>query len=153
MPGLDNNKQAVFSQSWSYSHCNIWKFLRLMGIGVLSVGLLSVLSVFRISPGAVPEKPSAILYVGLAARNITPDPKNTVVWLAGFGRGRRATGIHDSLYARALVLRHGQQKIALVSVDLIGLFYPEVKAIRQHLLDYTYILVSSTHNHEGPDTL
>ncbi len=99
------------------------------------------------------DVPSDALYVGMAAKDITPDPKTQTVWLAGFGRGRKATGIHDPVYARAVVLRYRQQKIALVSLDLIGFFYPEVKAIRQSLPDYDYVLVSSTHNHEGPDTL
>lgn len=93
------------------------------------------------------------LYVGFAAREITPDPKAQTVWLAGFDRGRRATGIHDPLYARAVVLRHRHKKIALVCLDLVGFFYPEVKTLRRELSDYSYVLVSSTHNHEGPDTL
>ncbi|MCS7160776.1 MAG: neutral/alkaline non-lysosomal ceramidase N-terminal domain-containing protein [Gemmatales bacterium] len=91
--------------------------------------------------------------VGFGVREITPEVKANTVWLAGFGQGRRATGVNDPLYARALVLTQGKQKLALVSLDVVGLFYPEVKGIRVQLPDYDYILVSSTHNHEGPDTL
>jgi hypothetical protein len=74
-------------------------------------------------------------------------------YLAGFGMNRRATGVHDPLFARGLVLKIGGEKIALVCVDLIGLQYPVVKQIRAALPDYKYVMVSSTHNHEGPDVI
>jgi hypothetical protein len=92
------------------------------------------------------------LLVGLAETEITP-PIVQPVWLAGFQQNRRATGIHDPLMARAVVLKHGEQKLALVSVDLIGLQYPVVERIRARLPGWTYCLVSSTHNHEGPDVI
>jgi hypothetical protein len=43
--------------------------------------------------------------------------------------------------------------MALVSVDLIGLQYPETKRIRAKLDGLDYVLVASTHNHEGPDVI
>jgi hypothetical protein len=96
----------------------------------------------------------AVLHAGFAEADITPvvgGPKP--VYMAGFGQNRKATGIHDRLKARAVVLKHGKQKIALVSVDLVGLFRPAVMRVRQQLPAFTHVLVSSTHNHEGPDTL
>jgi hypothetical protein len=92
------------------------------------------------------------LSVGMAETDITP-PSVRPVWLAGFQQNRRAAGTHDPLMARAVVLKHGTQKLALVSVDLIGLQYPVVKRIRAQLPGWTYCLVSSTHNHEGPDVI
>jgi hypothetical protein len=93
--------------------------------------------------------------VGFAEQDITPKvgDKNTPVWIAGFGKGRKATGVHDPLLARAVVLQHGDKKIAIVSVDLVGLFHESVARVRQKLPGFTYVLISSTHNHEGPDTL
>src|SRR5262249_9856591 len=44
-------------------------------------------------------------------------------------------------------------KIALVSVDLVGFFNGNVRRVRDALPGFSYVLVSSTHNHEGPDTL
>ena len=73
--------------------------------------------------------------------------------MAGFGHNRKATGVHDPLMARAVVLQHGKTKIALASVDLVGFFRPNVENVRKQLDGFTYVLVSSTHNHEGPDTL
>jgi len=91
--------------------------------------------------------------VGLAETDITPTLGEKPVYLAGFGMNRKATRIHDPLYARALVLRQGQVKIALVSVDLIGFFHANVLNVRKALPGFNYVLVSSTHNHDGPDVL
>lgn len=86
--------------------------------------------------------------------DITPDiAGRRPVWIAGYGMNRRATGVHDPLLARAVVLRHGERRIALVSVDLVGLQRPEVLAIRARLSDFAYVMVASTHNHEGPDVI
>src|SRR5262249_2802477 len=74
-------------------------------------------------------------------------------YIAGFGNNRKAVKIHDSLMARTVVLKAGKQKIALVSIDVVGFGYPNVLRIRKQLPDFNYVLVSSTHNHAGPDTI
>ncbi len=93
------------------------------------------------------------LQVGFGEADITPDVKARPVFLAGFGHNRKATGVHDPLRASAVVLRDGDTKVALASVDLVGFFYPSVLNVRKGLRDFAYVLVSSTHNHEGPDSL
>lgn len=94
------------------------------------------------------------LEVGFGEVDITPVVGGEKkVWLAGYSPGRAATGVHDPLMARCVVLKDGEQKMALVSVDLVGLQYPEVEAIREMLPGFSYILISSTHNHEGPDVV
>jgi hypothetical protein len=93
------------------------------------------------------------LEVGFGETDITPKVGDKPVFIAGFGQDRRATGVHDPLKARAVVLKHGGSKIALASIDVVGFFYPRVEAIRRRLPGFSYVLVSSTHNHEGPDTL
>lgn len=106
------------------------------------------------APPAEP-RPTA-LTAGFARTDLTPrvDPKaKRPVYLAGFGQGRKATGVADPLFARAVVLSDGKSKIALVSVDLVGLFHAAVERVRERLPGFAYVLVSSTHNHEGPDTL
>lgn len=92
------------------------------------------------------------LRVGFGAADVTP-ALDKPVFLAGFGKNRVAKGIHDPLMARAIALHDGQNKIAIVCVDVVGLFHPVVERIRQRLPGFSYVLVSSTHNHEGPDTL
>ncbi|MGF1583447.1 MAG: neutral/alkaline non-lysosomal ceramidase N-terminal domain-containing protein [Gemmataceae bacterium] len=93
------------------------------------------------------------LKVGFAETDITPQVKQRTVYMAGFGKGRVATGVHDPLMVRAVVFQHNNEKIAMVSVDVVGLFYEFTQKIRTRLPGYKYVLVSATHNHEGPDTM
>src|SRR6185503_8684692 len=97
----------------------------------------------------------APVQAGFAEADITPKVGKDLppVYVAGFGKNRVATGVHDPIMARAVVLQHKDEKIALVSVDLVGLFLPRIEKIRRELPGFSYVLVSSTHNHEGPDTL
>jgi hypothetical protein len=79
------------------------------------------------------------------------------VWIAGFSLGRAATGVHDDVWARALVLEKGDVRIGMVSLDLVGFFHDDVVAVRlaakEAGLDLDHVVVSSTHTHEGPDTM
>jgi len=54
------------------------------------------------------------------------DQKYDGIYLAGFGNDRLATGKHDDLWARALILEYGGTRIAIVSVDLLG-YYSDAK--------------------------
>jgi hypothetical protein len=78
------------------------------------------------------------------------------VFLAGFGDNRQATGYHDRLWARTLVLQGEGGRIAITALDLVGYFNAEIRTIRS-LVDpasgVDYVVVHSTHQHEGPDTL
>jgi acetyl esterase/lipase len=96
---------------------------------------------------------AAGLQVGFAEADITPKLGSKPVYMAGFGQNRQAQSVHDLLRARAVVLKHGDSKLALVSVDLVGFFNENVRHVRARLSGFAYVLVSSTHNHEGPDTL
>jgi hypothetical protein len=100
---------------------------------------------------------AAGLRAGAAKATITPDVKAGKVYLAGFGNNRLATGVHDDLYVRCLALEAGQETIVMCSADLIGLFYDDVQKIREKVKkqvpEVTHVLVASTHDHEGPDTL
>lgn len=94
------------------------------------------------------------LRAGYAEADITPalDGKKPV-YIAGYGMNRKAGGVHDPIMARCVVLESGGELIALASVDLVGLQYPAVKEIRSRLPNFRYVMVSSTHNHEGPDVI
>ncbi len=78
-----------------------------------------------------------------------------LVYLAGGALGRRSSGIHDDLYARCLTLSNGRLSVALVTLDLIGFFYPDVEAVRARLSadDADHLIVAATHNHSAPDVL
>ena len=82
------------------------------------------------------------------------------IFLAGFGNNRLATGKHDDLWARAIVLEYETTKIAIVSIDVIGYYSKanyygvgEIKKLVDPKLGVTEILVASTHDHEAPDTI
>ena len=85
------------------------------------------------------------------------DGEFQAIYIAGFSTNRPVSGVHDDLWSRTVVFRQGDVTVAIVSVDLIGVFFNEVEEIRQGALDagidIDHILLSSTHNHEGPDTL
>ncbi len=94
------------------------------------------------------------LRVGFAEVDITPElQEGRPVWLAGYGHGRAATDVHDPLRARAVVLSDGTRRIALLSLDCIGLQLPQVDRIRAGLDGFDYVLVGSTHDHEAPDVI
>jgi hypothetical protein len=113
--------------------------------------LLGFVGVAVAMPARAGEAP--VLRAGFGAVDVTPALDGKPVWLAGFGKGRKATGVHDPIMARAVVLEAGKSKIALAAVDVVGLFRETAERVRKQLGGFTYVLVSSTHNHEGPDTL
>lgn len=102
---------------------------------------------------AVPLHAGEELQVGFGSADITPKLGDKPVYIAGFGQNRKATAVHDPLFARAVVLKDGKKKFALVSVDLVGFFRPNVLNVRKQLAGFDHVLVSSTHTHEGPDTM
>jgi hypothetical protein len=96
--------------------------------------------------------------VGAASKNITPQ---LGMFIAGDAQNRRFTGVHDSLYVRAVVLKSGTESLALVTVNCIGLLYPEIQQIRSLAAEQTTgtslatdrIIVTSDHIHSGPDVV
>ena len=70
------------------------------------------------------------LRIGAAAVVITP-PVGTP--MAGYYFERAAEGVHDDLFARALVLEQGGTKAALVSLDLISTPFGLVEAARKEI--------------------
>ncbi|WP_133466287.1 neutral/alkaline non-lysosomal ceramidase N-terminal domain-containing protein [Sunxiuqinia elliptica] len=78
------------------------------------------------------------------------------VWIAGFSNRRAANGVHDDLWARTMVIEDDHTRIALVVIDAIGFMHDDVVAVRKSLpdsLELDYLIIASTHTHEGPDLL
>lgn len=79
------------------------------------------------------------------------------VWLGGFNMNRPAQGVNDPLWARAVAFRHGGVTVALVSIDCVGLtherFIKARKLLEARGVRPDYVLFSSTHTHNSPDTM
>lgn len=95
------------------------------------------------------------LKAGICETNISPP---VGVWLAGYaGRSGGCIGVHDELYARALVLDDGLSLACIVSLDLIALDFDLVERIwdginRKVGIPYERILLNCSHTHSGPAT-
>jgi hypothetical protein len=95
------------------------------------------------------------LSIGYAQAVITPT-LDRPVFLAGFGRDRRATAVNDDLFARVLLLDDGKSRLALVALDLIGLGRDHCLEVEQRIqerLGAVRVLIACTHTHHGPDTI
>ncbi len=93
---------------------------------------------------------------GASKTDITP-LKESGVYMAGYNAGRRSTGILDPIYARCAFLSNGKESVLFISLDLIGYFFDDIREVREMISreeeNRNKIIISSIHNHEGPDTL
>lgn len=97
-----------------------------------------------------------VITPGATLQGVPEYEDGSPVYMAGFDIGRAATGIHDDLYARSAVLDIGGTRVAFVALDLVGYMLHEVQDIRHLLapeLGIDRLIVASTHNHEGPDSM
>jgi neutral ceramidase len=108
--------------------------------------LAAVLLAAAPAPAATAAPP---LQAGAARADITPP---TGYPLLGWARGdARAQGQHTRLYARALVLRRGSRRLALVAADLNMISGGMVvHAARRAGFDPRDLIVSASHTHAGP---
>lgn len=115
---------------------------------LLILGHLGVLPILN----ATPAHAQGALRAGAAAVVITP-PQGTP--MAGYYSIREADGVHDDLFAKALVLESGETKAALVALDLISTTRDMVEEARTLIEQQTGIpganvMISATHSHTGP---
>ena len=99
---------------------------------------------------------SKTLFAGVARRVISPRPGGE---LAGFdARKGVSTGIHDNLFASALVIAADVKSVALVSLDLIGITQAFTDSVRRAVSASTGmaecdIILCATHTHCAPATI
>lgn len=82
--------------------------------------------------------------------------KFDAVWIAGFHNGKPAQGVHDDVWARAVVVDDGTTRMAMVALDAVGYMYTDVVDIREMVpagLELDYVLIASTHTHESNDLI
>jgi neutral ceramidase len=96
------------------------------------------------------------LWASVAHRVITPIIGSK---LAGFdARTGVASGIHDDLYVRALVIGNSDKSVAIATFDLLGISMETTTAVRRAVHQKTGmaepdIVLSATHTHCGPVTI
>ena len=122
---------------------------------LVSVGLITGCASPYLAWPEVAFDPGApvTLRIGAAALPITPEEPT---FLAGGIPYRRALAVHDDIWARAVVVDDGVHRVALVALDLIGLFYDDVVRIREDVagrVGVDYVLIAATHTHNAPDLL
>jgi neutral ceramidase len=105
--------------------------------------------------GAATAASAQELRAGTAEADITPPPGAP---LAGYYTNREATGTHDPLHAKALVLEQGGTKIVIVACDLVGIPRQTIDEARSLLkqqlgLAPDHIMISATHTHTAPVVL
>ncbi len=115
--------------------------------------ILVISSVTMTSAGAVASLiPATEFRAGAAASKITP-PVGSIM---GNSYGITVSeGVHDDLYARALVFEYNGKQTALVSIDLVSIPH-EVVMRTCELISYktgipaSHVMLSATHLHAGP---
>ncbi|MBI3839935.1 MAG: neutral/alkaline non-lysosomal ceramidase N-terminal domain-containing protein [Planctomycetia bacterium] len=102
--------------------------------------------------GGIERAAASRLKAGVARVDLTP-PLELNAPLGGYGErmNRPAEGVHDRIFAKALVLADGQKKFALVTVDIVG-FPPTLKpALVGRLADGGWtkeqIMLLASHSH------
>lgn len=90
--------------------------------------------------------------VGAAAVCITPSAGTP---LAGYYHSRAASGVHDDLHSKALVVEKDGSRTALVVLDLITTPRSLVERARAEIEKATgipggHVMISATHAHTGP---
>ena len=106
-----------------------------------------------------------MLKAGAAKRCVTPPTWVPYLTSSGNGTCEPFDGVHDDLYARALVLDDGHRSIAVLSVDAIGydnaILGPDrnfTAELRSRIANRTGlspegVMLSATHSHSTPETL
>lgn len=97
-----------------------------------------------------PEPPPSIR-AAVRTADITPEPGALIV---GFGT-RESTSVRDPLEAAVLVLRDGTRTLALVTLDLPGIFDWHASLVRTLVAarigaSYEDVVVTASHTHSAP---
>jgi len=95
---------------------------------------------------------------GTAKINITPFSS---LWMDGMIRKHKSEGVHDQIFARALVMSRGEHfenACAVVSVEVCALKGEDIRKVKDSASIKTgipsgNIIIAATHTHSGPATI
>lgn len=120
-----------------------------MQLSKLIAPLLGSACVLTLSIQPLWAADASALRVGVAKLDITP---NSLIKVNPNDFGDFA-GVHDPIFARALIIDNGQNSVALVSLDLnqVGGTLPVRERIQKELgIPASHIIISPSHNHSAP---
>ena len=129
----------------------IWLFLSITGVApAQDMAFAQRPAVVQGLPSM--QGPAGMIQGNMAQVNITPP---VGCRLAGHFYEIFSTGVHDSLWAKAMVLQQGSAKFAFVFCDLIGLTAEvsrdaRVEASARTGIPIRNIVVTAAHSHTGP---
>jgi hypothetical protein len=117
--------------------------------GLIALGWIHLCFAFQTDEG---------LWAGASETEVNPPPG---AFIAGHTLNRKFTGLHDSLFAKAVVISDRRNTVAILTVDCIGMLYTHVESIRALVaarigdpsFPVSNIVLSSTHSHAGPDVV
>lgn len=106
---------------------------------------------FLNGPSTWAQQNNTAFRAGIACVDITPEPPVSMV--GGF-QDRTATGVHNRLHARCLVLDDGATKLAFVMVDNCLIQRPVFDKAKQIIQERTglapdHVMAAATHTHTG----
>lgn len=96
------------------------------------------------------------LRAGASKVDITPDISKIRIQLGGYGArlNMPPTGVHDPIYARALALDDGNQRVVLVALDHLLVPDSLTRAVREAVgLRPEQLFMSASHTHCAPDAM
>ena len=96
---------------------------------------------------------------GVSKIDITPKSEFGNIYIAGYAtmEAPLVNGVHDPIFVRSLILSDEKERIALISVECVGLLQDFVSLVKDDLAGLGFkkpsIFVFCTHTHAGPDTM
>lgn len=98
------------------------------------------------------------LRAGWAEREFTPAIGHPMAGYGGRGNDKRATGIHESLYVRALALNDGTDTVVFLGTDMLQTLPNLLDLVEERIqrsvgLTNNQVMYTSSHTHCGPGGL
>ena len=123
--------------------------MRTPGVSIMAAVMAAAVAILC---QVVPVTGATKLTAGMAIIDITPPVDYR---MSGYFRERLSTGTLNPLHAKAIVLRQGDERAALVFCDIIGLSLDVSSRARKQAAQKTgippeNILIAATHTHTGP---
>ncbi len=116
---------------------------------------LLIAFLITLSPLLLATQAHADLSAGVATVSITPIEEGIPTQLGGYGErnGKPAEGIHDTLYAKVLVLQDGDTKAAMITIDAcstsINVAQESLEKAAIEGLSMENTFVAASHSHAG----